>query len=107
VGDVAPLVGEVIVDGADALVVAVVLLRDVQVELCERVARDRLALLRFLVHAQLELRELRLPEHRALDVLEVVPEKRQPRVVVLDLAEHVVDEQRFVERGRHFGDEGG
>ena len=37
--------------------------------------------------------------------LEIIAEQRQSRVVVLDLLEHVVDQQRLVERGRHLGDE--
>ena len=63
------------------------------------------ALGRHLVQAQLELGKLRLPEDRSLDVLEVAAEDRQPRVVVLHLLEHVVDEQRLVERGGDLGDE--
>ena len=45
VRDERPLVRDVVVDDADALVVAVVLLRDVEVQLGERLAGDRLALL--------------------------------------------------------------
>ena len=57
------------------------------------------------MHLQLELGELRLAEHGPLDALEVVPEHRQPRVVVLDRLQHVIDQERLVERGGHFRDE--
>ena len=83
-GDEAPLVGDVVVHLADAVGITVVLLRDVEIQLRERIAGDRLPLRGHLVHPQLEFRELRLPEHRALDVLQVVAEQRQPRVVVSD-----------------------
>ena len=53
----------------------------------------------------LDLRELRLPEHRPLDVLEVTAKQRQPHIVILDRLEHAVDEQRLVERRGHFGHE--
>jgi hypothetical protein len=56
------------------------------------------------VDPQLELRELRLAEDGALDVLEVVAEQREPRVVVLDRLQHVLDQQRLVERGGDLGD---
>ena len=103
--NVAPLVRDVAVDYRDALIVPVVLLRDVQIQLGQRVARYRLAFLRHFVCAQLELGELRLAEDGAFDVLQVVSQKRQPGVVILDVLEHVIDEQRLVEGGRHFRDE--
>ncbi len=83
---------------AHLLIVTVVLARDVQIQLRERVAGDRLAALPHLVHPQLELGELRLTEHGGLDAFEVVAEQRQPRRRVLDPLQHVVDEQRLVER---------
>ena len=68
-----------VVDHAHAFVVAVVSLHDVEVHLVERVAGQRLALLRRLVNAQLELGELRLAEHGALHALEIVAEEREAR----------------------------
>ena len=60
---------------------------------------------RHLVHVQLEVGELRLTEDRALDVLEIVAEQREPRVRILHRVEHVTDEQILVERRGDLGDE--
>ena len=66
---------DVVVHHADALVVAVVLLRDVGIQLVEGFSGQRLPLLDHLVHAKLELRKLRLAEHGPLDAFEVAPEQ--------------------------------
>ena len=103
--DERPLVRDVVVHDGHALVVAVVLPGHLRVQLVERLAGDRLALLRHLVHAQLELGELGLAEHRDLDAFQIVAQQRQLRRIVLDVLEHVVDQQRLVERRRDLGDE--
>ena len=103
--DVAPLVRHVVVHHDDALGVAVVASGDADVQLRECVAGNRLAPGRHFVHTKLVFRELRLTEHGGLDVLEVAPEQRQPRRSVRDVLEHVIDEQRLVERRGDLGDE--
>ena len=97
VADVRPLVGDVVIDDRDLGVVTVVAPRDVQIEFRERVAGQRLPFLRHLVHAQLELSELRLPENGGLDVLQIVAKDRQARLRILDLSQQVLVEQRLVE----------
>jgi hypothetical protein len=57
-------VSDVVVHDGHALVVAVVFPSHFRVQLVERLAGDRLALLRHLVSPQLEFGELGLAEHR-------------------------------------------
>ena len=89
---------DVVVNHADFGVVAVVLARDVEIQLRERIAGQRLAFLGALVHPQLEFGELRLTEHRGLDVLQIAAEQRQPHLRIGNLLQLVIDQQRFVER---------
>ena len=70
-----PLVGNVIVDDADALIVAVVFLHDLAVEFRKRVSGEWLAFLDHLVHAEFKLRELCLPENGALDALQIISQQ--------------------------------
>ncbi len=58
------------------------------------------------MRSELELRELRLAEDGPFDVLQIVAEQRQLDGRVFDLLQHLVDEERLVERRRDLGDEG-
>jgi len=106
VGDVRPLHAEQVVDQAHPPVVAIVPPEEVSVELGQGVCGQGLALLRRPVDGQLEVRELGLPEDRALEPVEVAHEQGEPRVVVLDRLEHPVDQQGLVEGGGHLRHEG-
>ena len=102
VRDVAPLVGDVVVDDRDALILAIILPRDIQIQLRQCIARDGLPLSRHFVHPEFELCKLRLAKYGALDVLEIIPQQRQPRVVVLRVLQDMVDQERLIKRGRDF-----
>ena len=64
-----PLVLDVRIHNAHALLVAVILLHDLRVKRGESIARQRLSGLDHLMHAQFELCELGLTEDCSLDAL--------------------------------------
>ena len=86
---------------------AIVVAKQLEVELGERLARDGLAALRPLVDLQLEIGEERLPEEGLAQAVEGVPQQREPGGVILGLPEHVVEQQVLVEGRGHLGHEDG
>ena len=92
-----PLVLDVRIDNAYALLVAVILFHDLGVKRGKSIARQRLSSLDHLMHAQFELCELGLTEDGALNALQIIAQQRKPRRVILDLFQHVVVQQRLVE----------
>jgi hypothetical protein len=73
--DVRPLVGYVVVDDGDFLIVSVVLPRDLEIELRQRVAGERLAFCAISWMRSSNSANWVWPEHRALDAFEVVAEQ--------------------------------
>jgi hypothetical protein len=104
---VRPLGGDLGVHDADSLIVAVVPPGELRRKLGERVAGERLAPLRPLVDGELEFGELGLTEDRAADAVQVVAEQRQTGTGIRHRLQHVVEEQRFVQRGRNLRHEDG
>ena len=73
---VGPLDAIQIVDVADSLLVPVVPLEDVSVNLGERIARQRLAILALLMDGQLEFCELSLAEYGPFEAVQVAHQQR-------------------------------
>ncbi len=88
-----------------ALLRAVVLAQQLEVQRVERFLRERLAALDRLVDLELELREHRLAEERLAHRVEVARQQEEPGVVVLRLVEHVVEQQALVQRRGDLGNE--
>ena len=85
--------------------VAVVVVQQRCIHLRQDFGRDRLVILSQAMRAQLEIREHHLREEGAGDVVDRVLQQNDPFGRVVGLLQHVVEQQRLAQRGRHFRDE--
>src|SRR5690606_18977299 len=79
-----------VVDGENALVVAVVLPQQILVDVRQLLAREGSARFNLLVNCQLKLREHRLSEERAAEALQNLPQIEEALGVALGVFDHVV-----------------
>ena len=85
--------------------IAVVRLEQVEVDLAQALRRDRAPVLDETVRLQLVVREQHLRVERADDAVDCVLEEHDALALIGRLRQHVVEEQRLGERGRHLRDE--